>query len=130
MEEHPNQVVPSTSCNWLNQCEGDSGSNQVVPAATPTSTLVGTARIQTCELQSTALPVQNQGPANSETERASAIEESLQVLSLEEVHSQEVQVVPSDAKSFAKDMNMGMELVESTKNTFLAHEKYMSKLWP
>lgn len=100
MEEHLNQVVPSTSCDWLDQIDDESSSNQVVPATMPVPTSAPgiTPDVGNSDLQPLALPVLDAAQNRSTPSSVVAIENSLKSLSLEGV-----QVVPSTSRSSTVD---------------------------
>lgn len=108
MEEHSNQVVPSTSCDWLDKCDDESCSNQVVPALLPN--IVRIPNVEPCELlQSSTFPVPDNIPLDYTP--VVAIENSLKALSLEGM-----QVVPSDSKCPTTDtVPMNPELKACSK---------------
>lgn len=108
MEEHFNQVVPSTSCDWLDQFDDESSSNQVVPATVPVPTSlpdinpgVGDSDLQPIELPALDAAQHNPSPSTSSVV---AIENSLKSLSLEGA-----QVVPSTSRSPTVD-TLAMEV--------------------
>lgn len=91
MGEQLNQVVPSTSCDWLDQCdEDDVCSNQVVPARAPT---IDVTSEENCNVSPPIMSSATEDiPVNWSP--IGGIENSLKALSLEGA-----QVVPSASKS-------------------------------
>lgn len=111
MEEQSNQVVPSTSCDWLDRFDDEGSNNQVVPARLPRSTVTEALNLETTEpeplLQPTTLPLVGEHLLNPGS--VPAIEDSLKELSLEGM-----QVVPSASRIATVDsLKMDVEpLVE------------------
>lgn len=129
MEENLNQVVPSTSYDWLDQCghDEDGGNNQVVPvtvivplpsstsvaasiepfvAAAPDEHVIGSANVVTDNGLS---PLQRVGKYAQKSVKMLAVEESLKALSLDGI-----QVVPSAKSPIMETLAMNVELKTGT----------------
>lgn len=107
MEEQSNQVVPSTSYDWLDRFDDEGSNNQVVPATIPRSSITGTLHMQACE-EPRPQPVTLPGEGNCLLNPSAVltIEDSFKELTLEGM-----QVVPSASGGTNMDsLNMDVEL--------------------
>ncbi|KAK3912288.1 Molybdenum cofactor guanylyltransferase [Frankliniella fusca] len=136
MEENLNQVVPSSSYDWLDQCgqDDDGGNNQVVPVTIP-------GHFHSCSvepfpspsdnehvLSSTSTVADNDSLPSSRFENFSqksvgilAVEDSLKALSLDSV-----QVVPSASRSPTMEtlaMNRGLRSGTNTRKFYRSTSK-------